>query len=301
MKDNKTSFVCVGAVHTDYILQLQKNYFKKRTNPINQKEFLGGVAYNIALKLSFLGKKTELLSLNCIQEIKKEILNNNIKFRPLTKFFYNRSYLSILNKKREMILGLANMDNYEKTNISKKIKIFKNKHIIFDLNLSSTIIDFLIKKYSISNNICICGTSAHKVYKIKNLLPKINTLILNKQESLSFTNMKTIKKAIYYLIKKNKKLTIIITNGKEKLMAYHKNIIYSCKPPQVKVQNENGAGDVMSAYFNYFIISLDFKEALIKSMVAGSLQVLGYQAKKKSYLQKIDEISKKTKIITKDF
>ena len=54
MRNNKTIFICIGAVHTDYILQLQKNYFKKRTNPINQKEFLGGVAYNIALKLSFL-------------------------------------------------------------------------------------------------------------------------------------------------------------------------------------------------------------------------------------------------------
>ena len=111
--------------------------------------------------------------------------------------------------------------------------------------------------------------------------------------------MKTMKDAIYYLIKKNKKLTIIITNGKEKLMAYHKNTIYLCKPPQVIIQNENGAGDVMSAYFNYFIISLEFKEALIKSMVAGSLQAFGYQADKKTYLQKIDQISKKTKIKTK--
>ena len=70
MKNNKTNFVCIGAVHTDYILQLKKNYFKKRTNPINQKEFLVVVANNIASKLSFLGENTELLSLNCKDEIK---------------------------------------------------------------------------------------------------------------------------------------------------------------------------------------------------------------------------------------
>ena len=54
MKDNKNSFVCIGAVHIDYILQLQKNYFMNSTNPITQKKFLGGVAYNIGLRLSFL-------------------------------------------------------------------------------------------------------------------------------------------------------------------------------------------------------------------------------------------------------
>ena len=127
MKDNKNSFVCIGAVHIDYILQLQKKHFKNRTNPITQKEFLGGVAYNIALKLSFLKQNIELISLNCKNEIKKKILKNKIKFKPLTKQYYNRSYSSVLNNKGEMILGLANMDNYEKTNISKKLKYLKIK------------------------------------------------------------------------------------------------------------------------------------------------------------------------------
>ena len=198
-----------------------------------------------------------------------------------------------------MILGLANMNNYEKIKVSKRMKKFKNKNIIFDLNLSSKIINFLIKKYSINNNICICGTSAHKVYKIKNLLTKINTIILNKQEGLSITNKKTVKDAISYLTNKNKKLTTIITNGKNTLVAYHNKIIYSCKPPQVIVKNENGAGDSMIAFFNYFITCHDFKDALIKSMVAGSLQASDYKANKKSYLQKINQISKNIKIITK--
>jgi len=200
----------------------------------------------------------------------------------------------------KMILGLANMDIYEKAKISTKMKVFKNKNIIFDLNLSSKIINFLVKKYSINNNICICGTSAHKVYKVKNLLTKINTIILNKQESLSLTSKKTVKDAISYLTKKNKKLTIIITNGKNTLMAYHNRIIYSCKPPQVIIQNENGAGDSMSSFFNYFIICHEFKEALVKSMIAGSLQASGYQANKKSYLQKIDQMSRKIQITTKN-
>ena len=200
-----------------------------------------------------------------------------------------------------MIIGLANMDSYEKTKISKIIKEFNNKHIIFDLNLSLKIINFLVKKYSLNNTICICGTSAHKVYKIRNLLPKINILILNKQESLSLTNKKTIKDSLIYLIKKNNKLTIIITNGKNRLIAYHNKIIYSCKPPQIRTQNESGAGDVMSAVFNFFITSHKFSEALIKSINAGSLQAAGYQtANKESYLQKIEQMSRRTQISKKN-
>ena len=103
MKDNKNSFVCIGAVHMDNILQLQKNYFKYRTNPIIQKELLGGVAYNIALKLSFFKKKIELISLNCKNEIKTEISKNKIKFIPLTKAIVNRSYFSILNFKSSIL------------------------------------------------------------------------------------------------------------------------------------------------------------------------------------------------------
>ena len=299
MKDNKNSFVCIGAVHMDYILQLQKNYFKYRTNPIIQKELLGGVAYNIALKLSFFKKKIELISLNCKNEIKTEISKNKIKFIPLTKAIVNRSYFSILNKKGEVIIGLANMESYEKSKILKqKIKL-RNKQIIFDLNLSNQNIYYLIKKYSINNNICVCGTSAHKVYKIKNLLSEINTIILNKQEGFSLTNKKTIKKTIYDLVKKNVNLTIIITNSNNTLMAYHNKIIYSCKPPKIKIQNENGAGDVMSALFNFFITFLEFEEALVKSMIAGSLQAAGYKGNKRSYLQKIDKMSRKIQVSKK--
>ena len=63
--NKRNDFICIGAVHSDYLLNLKQNYFKNRTNPIKQQENLGGVAYNIAKKLSFLGQKTKLYSINC--------------------------------------------------------------------------------------------------------------------------------------------------------------------------------------------------------------------------------------------
>lgn len=290
-------FVCIGAFHKDYIMHLKANYYIKRTNPITQEENLGGVAYRIASKLSFLNTNTELISLNCDDEYKIELKKKNIKFIPLNKKKFNRNYTAILNNKGEMILGLANMNNYEKSFPINNIKNKKNENIIMDLNLSYKTIKSLINKFYIRNTICIIGTSAHKVYKIKNSLKKIHILILNKQESFNLTGKNKILTSLKYLIKQNKRIKIIVTNGKNTMYAYDNNLIYSCKPIKIKIKNENGAGDIMSALFNYYLTKeYDFKELINKSMIAGALQASGYTPNKKTYLKYIEQLSKRIKM-----
>ena len=293
--NKRNDFICIGAVHTDYILKLKSNYFKNRTNPIYQEEHIGGVSYNIAKILAFLNENIDLYSLNCNTKQKKEINSHGIKFVPLNRKIIERHYTSILDKNGKMILGLANMDIYEKDYKYQigKFANLKNKKIILDLNFSSKLIKNIINTCSKKNYICVCGTSAHKVYKITNLLNKIDTLILNKQESLTLTNQKKIKDSLKYLIKKNKKLNIIITNGKNIVNAYINKTHYASKPPYTIIKNENGAGDTLSAFFNYFFFkSIDQLDSLNKAISAGSLQASGYINYKKEYLQKLNRLSK---------
>ena len=300
MIDKRNKFVCIGAVHTDYILQLKTKHINNRTNPIKQTQYLGGVAYNIAEKLSFLDIKTELISLNCQKKNIEKISKNKITFKKLSQEIYDRSYTSVLNTKGEMILGLANMDNYERPLTIKNIVNKKNNRIIFDLNLSLKTIKSLVSKYSSLNTICVCGTSAYKVYKIKRILPKINILILNKQESLNLSNKRKIKDALKFIITKNKNLTAVITNGKNFVKAYHNKIIYSCKPPKTTTRNDNKAGDVMSAFFYYYFFQkLNFASVLSKSIAAGSLHVSGFNSTKINYLKMIDKLSKNIKVSVK--
>ena len=82
MIDKRNNFVCFGAVHTDYILRLKTEYFKNRTNPINQSQYLGGVAYNISEKLAFLNYKIVLISFNLNKVNVVKIQKNNIFFKP---------------------------------------------------------------------------------------------------------------------------------------------------------------------------------------------------------------------------
>jgi len=297
MFDKGNKFICIGAVHTDYILQLKTKHINNRTNPTKQTQCLGGVAYNIAEKLSFLNLKTELISLNCQKTNIEKISKKKITFKALSLEIYDRSYTSVLNTKGEMILGLANMDNYERPVTIKNIVNKKNNRIIFDLNFSLKTIKSLVSKYSSLNTICVCGTSAHKVYKIKKLLHKINILILNKQESLNLSNKKNIKDALKFIITKNKNLTVVITNGKNYVQAYHNKNIYSCKPSKTTIKNENKAGDVMSAFFYYYFFQkLNFASVLSKSIAAGSLHVSGFISTKINYLKMIDELSEKIKV-----
>ena len=291
--NKRNDFICIGAVHLDYILKLKQNYFKNRTNPINQQENIGGVAYNIARILSFLDQKTILYSLNCDNTQKKEIYSRGIKFKALNTEIKQRYYTSVLDKNGKMILGLASMDNYEKFVDSKLLKNYANKNIILDLNLSFKFIKDIISDNYKNNYICVCGTSAHKVYKIKSSLKKINTIILNKQESLTLTNTKTIKESMNYLIRKNKNLNIIITNGRNSINAFINGIRYIAFPPSTYIKNENGAGDALIAIYNYcYCHSFDVLESLKKSICGGSLQASGYTNSKEKYLQKINKLSK---------
>ena len=66
------------------------------------------------------------------------------------------------------------------------------------------IIKFFINKYSINNKIFICGTSAHKIYKIKTskYIPSKNQLFIDKVDHKfnkhinSFLNLKKLKRKV---------------------------------------------------------------------------------------------------------
>ena len=295
--NKRNDFISIGAVHLDYILILKNNYFKNRTNPILHKENLGGVAYNIAQKLSFLDQYSSLYSLNCELIQKKIIKQNKIKFINLNKSIFKRYYTSVIDKNGKMIFGLANMEDYEKKIFFKKLINLKNKNIILDLNLSSEFIQNTINENFKNNYICVCGTSAYKVNKVKKLLNKIDTIIINKQEGFAISKKNSIKDSMSYLIKKNKKLNIIITNGKNAVNAYLDKKNYIIYPPKTKIKNENGAGDALSAIFNYFYCN-SFKklDSLIKGICAGSLQASGFKYNnKEKYLQKINKLSRSIK------
>ena len=294
MLKSKNIFVCIGAIHHDYLLNLKKNIINFRSNQITQKNRIGGVAYNIAELLSnFVDVNFYSLAIN--EEIRKKI-SKKIYVHQVNKDYADRYYLALSDKNNKFLLGLANTDEYE-NNKSLKIPNIKNKNIIFDLNFSKTYLEKSINKLSKKNKIIVCATSVHKVIKIKRIINKIDFIFLNKAELLKLTNSSNIIVGVKKILKQNKKIKIITTNSKNNVIFGSNEFIKKIKPPSIKVVNENGAGDALAAMMLYlFSINEKMNYILKTSVACGSYYASGKSLKTKSDFLKIKNLSKKVSV-----
>ena len=291
MLKSKNIFVCIGAIHHDYLLNLKKNIINFRSNQITQKNRIGGVAYNIAELLSnFVDVNFYSLAIN--EEIRKKI-SKKIYVHQVNKDYADRYYLALSDKNNKFLLGLANTDEYE-NNKSLKIPNIKNKYIIFDLNFSKTYLEKSINKLSKKNKIIVCATSVHKVIKIKRIINKVDFIFLNKAELLKLTNSSNIILGVKKILKQNKKIKIITTNSKNNVIFGSNEFIKKIKPPSIKVVNENGAGDALAAMMLYlFSINEKMNYILKTSVACGSYYASGKSLKTKSDFLKIKNLSKR--------
>ena len=279
MLKSKNIFVCIGAIHHDYLLNLKKNIINFRSNQITQKSRIGGVAYNIAELLSnFVDVNFYSLAIN--EEIRKKI-SKKIYFHQVNKNYADRYYLALSDK----------------NNKSLKIPNIKNKKIIFDLNFSKTYLEKSINKLSKKNKIIVCATSVHKVIKIKRIINKVDFIFLNKAELLKLTNSSNIILGVKKILKQNKKIKIITTNSKNNVIFGSNEFIKKIKPPSIKVVNENGAGDALAAMMLYlFSINEKMNYILKTSVACGSYYASGKSLKTKSDFLKIKNLSKKVSV-----
>ena len=294
MLKSKNIFVCIGAIHHDYLLNLKKNIINFRSNQITQKNRIGGVAYNIAELLSnFVDVNFYSLAIN--EEIRKKI-SKKIYVHQVNKDYADRYYLALSDKNNKFLLGLANTDEYE-NNKSLKIPNIKNKNIIFDLNFSKTYLEKSINKLSKKNKIIVCATSVHKVIKIKRIINKVDFIFLNKAELLKLTNSSNIILGVKKILKQNKKIKIITTNSKNNVIFGSNEFIKKIKPPSIKVVNENGAGDALAAMMLYlFSINEKMNYILKTSVACGSYYASGKSLKTKSDFLKIKKLSKRVSV-----
>jgi len=294
MLKSENIFVCIGAIHYDYLLNFKKNIINYRTNQIIHNSKIGGVAYNVA-KIISIFENVELYSLKINNELKKS-LSRKILIKQINQHHSNRYYIAISDKNNNFLLGLANTDQYES---KKKLKIPKiiNKFIIFDLNLTKKFIEKSIKILSVKNKIIVCATSVHKIDKIKNIIKYIDILFLNKSELIQLTKAKNVISGIKKIQNINSNIIIISTNYKNNVIYSNKNIILKIKPPKIKIKNENGAGDALAGMMLYLLSKGYTEKNILKYSVAcGSYYASGKKLNTKKDLIKIKNLSKKVVI-----
>ena len=293
MLKSKNNFVCIGAIHYDYLINLKKNIINYRTNPIIHNTKIGGVAYNIAEIISIF-ENVDFYSLRINNELKKKI-TKKIKIKQLNNDLSNRYYIAISDKDNNFLLGLANTDIYE-SNKNLKIPKIKNKFVVFDLNFTKEFLEKTIKLLSTNNKIIVCATSVHKIDKIKKIIKYIDILFLNKSELMQLTKTKNIISGIKKILNMNNDIKIISTNSKNNVVYSDSQKIYKIKPPKIKVKNENGAGDALAGMM-LLLLSKGYsqKNILKYSVACGSYYASGKKLNKKNDLIKIKNLS--TKVI----
>jgi len=291
MSKSENIFVCIGAIHHDYLINLKKNIINYRTNPIIHKSRIGGVAYNVAEVISIF-EKIQFYSLSISKELRNQI-SNNITINEINKSISERYYIALSNKENKFLLGLANTDVYETSKYLKIPNIY-NKFVIFDLNFSKKYLERAIIKLSNKNKIIVCATSVHKINKIKKILKKIDIIFLNKAELTHLTNTSNIINGVKKIIKINKNIKIISTNSKNNVIYANDKEIIKIKPPTIKIKNENGAGDALAGMM-LFLLSKGYSinNILKNSVACGSYYASGKKLKTKKDLIKIKNISKK--------
>ena len=93
MAKSENIFVCIGAIHNDYLLNLKKNIINYRTNPVIHRSRIGGVAYNVAELISIF-EKIQFYSLPINKELRKKI-PKNIEIKQMDKNISDRYYIWI--------------------------------------------------------------------------------------------------------------------------------------------------------------------------------------------------------------
>ena len=120
---------------------------------------------------------------------------------------------------------------------------------------------------------------------------------MNKEELFTLTKYRNIKKSINFIISINPYINLIVSNADKKTYGYELSKLISCKPPKVKVVNENGAGDTMAGTYVYYK-SKDYtlENALSLGVAAGVLHAKNKNKINLNY-NSIKKICNKVKII----
>ena len=175
--------------------------------------------------------------------------SNHLRYRELQCGTFNTPWFYFSSMVDESYKTLEKLAKYAK---KKKIKIAFNP----------------------SNYLCEKGLSY-----LRKVLKNTEILILNSEESRLLVGSGTLEQNLKALHRVGPKI-VVITLGKDGVIASDSHHVYQMKPPKVKVHETTGAGDAFAAGFVAGIIkkdSMDFALRLGSANAAGCISHYGAQ------------------------
>jgi ribokinase len=256
---------------------------------------IGGGGTNTAVALSRLGHKTAFLgkigigenSRRIINKLKKEKVNTSLIIRSKTG---RTGYSIVLDSKehdRTILTFRGSNSNLRFNEI--KLKKLNTKWFYFS-SMTQQSFKTLEKlaNHAAKNNIKIAFNISSYLAKkgknyLKNILKKVNILVLNKEEAMLLVG-KGYVKAQFKKINKLGPEIIAITDGKNGVYVYENNYIYQGKSHNIQVIETTGAGDSFASSFLCGIIRKNNIEFAMKLGMTNAESVIQHHGAKEKLL-----------------
>ncbi|NLC96550.1 MAG: kinase [Erysipelotrichaceae bacterium] len=251
----------IGGANIDIIGSSLKPLLVHDSNPGKISLSFGGVGRNISENLALLKEDIYFCSIFSNDSFGKMMIEDlekkgiNICYSKVVSNYNSSIYLAILDEKKDMYLGMSDMDILDELDIEtidKMIKNIDNKDtVVLDTNLNENIIKHIC--YNSKGLIVVDPISARKSHKIKEVLNYIDIFKPNKYEAESISgiyinDIETANSCIDYFLKKGVK-ELVITLGSEGVIAANNMERYWLYHDYVEVVNATGGGDAfLSAY-----------------------------------------------------
>ena len=282
---NETApIICIGGANIDRKFYSQNEITAETSNPVKSSRTVGGVARNIAENLGRLGEEVILFSTAGNDSEWEEIYDLSSPFMNLehVAHFENSatgSYTAVLDKNGDLNIALADMEVFELITPELLIKnsnfLRKAKCIVVDLNCPSETIDFLCSFTSKHNiPLVIIPVSSPKMDRLPKTLNAVSWLIVNKDETETFMNIKiedkddwenSVKKWLELGVK-----NVIVTNGSKGVITGVENgeIRYFPAIETPIVVDVTGAGDSFCSGVIYsWLLKKEFDYIIKSGMV----------------------------------
>lgn len=238
----------IGAINIDLTITPSASYQLHDSNIVSIDQTIGGVGANIAFDLDSQGCDVTMITLLSdgpfFDAILTEFATTNIRLdRSIIKPHLKANmYLSILDPKRDLYLGLNDMSALDTLTLddfkSKEDIIRSFSTVVLDTNLPSPIMDYLL---SITDQatIFVDAVSAAKAPNILPFLDQIDVIKMN-QEEYQILSTLGFEPASY------PNLISIVTDHENPISIYKGHDIITIQPPKVEtIVSTSGAGDAL--------------------------------------------------------
>ena len=245
------------------------------------KDF-GGKGFNQSISAARIGVNISFWTYLGIDNFKKiittlekeEISTKNI----FTSDFKNDESIVVVNEKGDnyiisSIKNLCSMDLNFSNNMLKKIK--GGDSLLLQGNLKKEITQQTIK-LAYKKKVRIFLNASPITYDYLDILPYIDTLIVNENEHKQLTNNNNFNKGNKFFLENGVK-NIITTQGKKGIIYSSKNDTFSISSPKVSTLDSTGAGDVFcGSLVAYILKGYDYRVSCEKAIKLASISVTKY-------------------------